>query len=206
MTLDEIFIKHQTDKSSFSHNYSPYYEMFFAPYRNEPITLLEIGVYAGASMNAWKEYFPKANIYGADISYHPELNQERVFMIEADQNNLEDMKRLGALNADIVIDDASHESRHQISSFETIFPMLKSGSIYVIEDLLCSYDARWNQGANVLDRIKQMVSEVHMNGAVDTNRLCSNKHEAVKLYDADVFSKTIEWVFVGMGIVFIKKL
>src|SRR6478609_6710458 len=113
LSLDEIFIRHETDKSSLSHSYAQYYEMFFAPYRNEPITLLEIGVYGGASMNAWKEYFPKANIYGADISYHPELNQDRVFMLEADQNKVEDMQRLGALNCDIVIDDASHESRHQ---------------------------------------------------------------------------------------------
>ena len=207
-TLDQIFIKHETDKSSKSHNYSPYYEMFFAPYRNEPITLLEIGVYAGASMNAWKEYFPKANIYGADISYHPELNQERVFMLEADQNKVEDMQRLGALNADIVVEDAAHTSKLQISSFETIFPMLKSGALYVIEDLLCSYDSRWNEGANVMDRIRQMVGEVQMNGHVDTNRLCSNKRENLERYPdkGSVFDRQIEWFFLASGIIFIKKI
>ena len=36
---------------------------------------------------------------------------------------------------DIIIDDGSHASYHQQLSFKTLFPTLKSGGIYSIEDL-----------------------------------------------------------------------
>ena len=36
---------------------------------------------------------------------------------------------------DIIIDDGSHKMNHQQISFDVLFPHLKSGGIYVIEDL-----------------------------------------------------------------------
>jgi len=36
---------------------------------------------------------------------------------------------------DIIIDDASHASHHQQNAFLTLFPKLRSGGLYIIEDL-----------------------------------------------------------------------
>jgi demethylmacrocin O-methyltransferase len=40
---------------------------------------------------------------------------------------------------DIVIDDGSHINDHVIASFETLFPLLKDGGLYVVEDAQTSY-------------------------------------------------------------------
>ena len=66
-TLDQLFIDHQTDKSSLGHNYSPTYERFFEEFRDKEFSLLEIGIDKGDSLRAWEEYFPNAAINGVDI-------------------------------------------------------------------------------------------------------------------------------------------
>ena len=206
VTLDEIFIAHGTDKSSKGHNYSPYYEMMFAPYRHEPINLLEIGVWEGASRRAWKDYFTRANIFGVDLEYKPQYNEERIFMVQADQSKSEDLDKLAEMKYDIIIDDGSHCGKDQLKSFLHLFPVLNSGGLYVIEDILCSYDLRWNKPVNIMEDILKWVGDVQMNGKVPGSRLCANKYEQVKLYNGDYCEKHIEWVFVAMGIVFIKKM
>jgi hypothetical protein len=40
---------------------------------------------------------------------------------------------------DIIVDDGSHVNEHIIKTFNHLFPLLKKGGIYVIEDLQCSY-------------------------------------------------------------------
>ncbi len=47
---------------------------------------------------------------------------------------------------DVVIDDGSHQSADIISSFETLFPTLAEGGLYVIEDLHCSYNPDYGGG------------------------------------------------------------
>ena len=96
-TLDEIGLKHGTDKASPHHNYLNFYETFMAPLREQPVCLLEIGVYKGASLATWREYFPYARIVGVDIQ--PSAKQfeaERVRVELADQSNLEHLAQLAA--------------------------------------------------------------------------------------------------------------
>jgi len=40
---------------------------------------------------------------------------------------------------DLIIDDGSHLNEHVITTFELLFPKLKNGGIYVIEDTQTSY-------------------------------------------------------------------
>ena len=42
---------------------------------------------------------------------------------------------------DIIIDDGSHLNEHIIETFKILFPKLKDGGIYVVEDIQTSY---WN--------------------------------------------------------------
>lgn len=142
-SLDVIGLRHQTDKSSAHHNFLVFYERFFRDLREVPgLRLLEIGVYAGASIRTWEEYFPTASIVGADVN--PDALQyasARTTIEIADQSNIADLIRLATTHGpfDILLDDGSHQWDHQITTFRTLYPFLKPGGYYVMEDIDTSY-------------------------------------------------------------------
>ncbi|HVE23015.1 MAG TPA: class I SAM-dependent methyltransferase [Acidocella sp.] len=140
--LDAIGRKFGTDKSSVYHDYLRVYERFFRHLRNEPLKILEVGVFNGASLKVWEEYFPNSRIVGADIDETTRrFAGGRVEIEIIDQSNLEDLVRLGVRHGpfDIIIDDGSHIWDHQITTLRTLFPFLKDGGIYVVEDLETNY-------------------------------------------------------------------
>lgn len=211
MTLDEIAIKYVTDKSSNGHSYCQYYDMVFSPIRDHKINLLEIGIDKGASILTWAEYFCNGNIHGIDIrgDYDYLTENKRIHTHIVDQSNKGELVVFAEQYPnyfDIIIDDGSHMSSDMILTFETLFPYLKSGGFYIIEDLLCDYDSRWNKGESVLDRIRKMIGEVNMNGKIPNDQICANKKEAVKKHNADYFSKNIEWTLNACGTTIIKKI
>jgi cephalosporin hydroxylase len=141
-TLDEIGLRYGTDKSSSHHDYLSFYESFMAPLRNAPITLLEIGVYQGASLSTWREYFPNAKIIGVDINVNCKQFETGDIKIElADQSNVEHLARLAATHGpfDIVVEDGSHLWEHQVTSLRTLFPFVRNGGYYIAEDLQTNY-------------------------------------------------------------------
>jgi hypothetical protein len=140
--LDTLGIKHGTDKSSTYHDYLNFYERHFHCLKDKPIKLLEIGVLEGASLAVWEEYFAQGTIIGVDID--PEttrLQRRRVLIETADQSNIEELVGIGMKHGpfDIVIEDGSHMWEHQITSFRTLFPFVKGGGIYVVEDLQTNF-------------------------------------------------------------------
>lgn len=209
-SLDLIFCEHGTDKSSKGHFYSTTYGMLFSDLRyNTGISLLEIGIDKGDSLRAWEEYFTNAQIYGVDIIDCKKDDSARIKTFIGSQTDAKFLDGLfQEIDPKIIIDDGSHDSKDQIFSFEYLFPKLKSGGYYCIEDILCSYDGwgRWNQGENVMDRIRQMVGEVQMNGNIPGSALCANKFEAVKKYQGSYFDMNIQWMFLACGVCVIKKL
>ncbi len=135
--LDELGIRKVTDKSSLDHAYLDYYERLFAPFRDQSITVFEIGVFDGGSLHVWEDYFPRATIVGVDI--RPECARfaggRRIVEI-ASQADETAMRRLGELyRPSIIIDDGSHMADHIMSSFEFLFPLLAPGGVYIVEDL-----------------------------------------------------------------------
>lgn len=147
MNLEQIAIKYGTDKRcSGGHGYTAFYEKYFEALRNSPINFLELGVREGWSLKMWDEYFPYANIFGIDNNSEglcPESFESKkiTFTICSQTDNdalLNISNKCGGL--DIIVDDASHISNLSINSFEILFPLLKSGGIYVIEDLhVCGF-------------------------------------------------------------------
>ncbi len=142
LSLDMIGLKNGTDKASSHHDYLNFYESLFARRRDEALTLLEIGVLNGASLRTWREFFPHAHVIGADIDPTTRrFQRERVTIEYMDQSNLEDMVRVAVKHQpfDIIIDDGSHLWEHQTTSLKTLFPFLKPGGMYIIEDLQTNY-------------------------------------------------------------------
>ena len=135
--LDLIGIRLGTDKSRLRQDYLRQYERMMTGFRDRPITLLEIGIDQGASLRTWEIYFPKASIIGVDIVPNTRRFARKNVTIEiGSQFDGEFLASLAQkYTPDIIIDDGSHISEHQIFSFERLFHGLKRGGLYVVEDI-----------------------------------------------------------------------
>ena len=166
MTLDELAIKHGTDKSSKCHNYTAVYEQMFGGMRDEPLKILEIGIGAGASLQMWLEYFPNAEIHGLDITLEnlksPLISNERVHLCLANQTDKDFLDRIG-IDFDIVIDDGSHRVEDQVFTFKHLWPNTRL--LYVVEDIYTSYLARYGGGyrrtGTAVEFFKDLVDDVN---------------------------------------------
>ena len=68
-TLLNLYKSHTSKVSDKWSLYLREYDRIFAPYRNQTISLLEIGVQNGGSLEIWSEYFPNAvKFVGCDIN------------------------------------------------------------------------------------------------------------------------------------------
>ncbi|MDQ6472091.1 class I SAM-dependent methyltransferase [Flavobacterium sp. LHD-80] len=145
--LDKLATIHKTDKNRY-HFYTQHYQKHFRPYKFKKIKFFEIGVggyenpiLGGESLRMWKSFFPFAKIFSLDIFDKSFLQESRIQIFKGSQV---DEKVLGAIceqvgEFDLIIDDGSHINEHVIKSFEFLFPKLKKGGIYVIEDTQTSY-------------------------------------------------------------------
>jgi hypothetical protein len=137
-----------SDKHSPGHHlYGCTYGNIFSKFKYRRIKILEIGIggnarrLGGNSLDAWQAYFPFAKIVGCDIEPKQALNTFRTKIYELDQSAKQDLDTLCEQEKtfDIIIDDGSHLNRHQIFTFENLYPFLKDGGVYVVEDVQTSY-------------------------------------------------------------------
>ncbi|MBV0911496.1 hypothetical protein KTJ87_03825 [Rhodobacteraceae bacterium ASV31] len=130
------------DKGSPKHRYTELYQMLFLPFRQRAIKLLEIGPPVGApddltSARLWLDYFPKAEVHGLDPADTDWFSDPRYVHHRLDPEDRAAL-RAGAGDMpplDIVIDDGSHASHHQQNGFLELFGTVKSGGLYIVEDL-----------------------------------------------------------------------
>ena len=139
-------------------DYARTYEQYFAPLREKPVTLLELGWgewsperkdhadpdNGGRSAYAWHDYFPRGEIVAIDIEAKRYDRRAWPRLHLYDQTSQTDSDKLAAIHDrhgdfDIIIDDASHVSSLTIASFKILWPMLKPGGYYCIEDLHTNY-------------------------------------------------------------------
>lgn len=128
------------------------YDRYFDAFSDRAITLLELGVYSGESLKVWASYFPRGTIIGvdimenrADLSGYPNIIFERGD--QADSDRLKDiLLRHAAHGLDIILDDASHIGHNSAASYATLFPCLKPGGLYIIEDWGTGYFDDWPDG------------------------------------------------------------
>lgn len=149
--------KYGSDKSNFEdtarHNYGRYYAALFRPIREQVTRVFELGIFGGASLRAWRDYFPNATVYGADID--PGLVAaaagERIVTWQCDETSLADVASMWTSHRldrcarpdgsqmdhrfDVIIDDALHTLADNIQFFKWSYQMLRSGGLYIVEDI-----------------------------------------------------------------------
>ena len=139
MTLNEIGLKYNSDKSSTYHCYLELYDKYFSEYRSKDIKLLEIGILFGDSLKIFNEYFKNAKITAIDIEDKTHLKEDNIDIIIGSQADRELLNSFSDNYFNIILDDGSHKMSHQQISLGVLFKKLKSGGIYVVEDLHTSF-------------------------------------------------------------------
>lgn len=138
-TLTELGIKYKTDKAT-DHNFTDKYDQVLSKFRNDPVNFLEIGVYGGASVKMWKEYFQNGTIYALDIEDKKHFEEDRIVIDIADQGKRDVITNVfSGKEFDIILDDGGHRMDQQQISLSCLLPRVKSGGIFIIEDLHTSY-------------------------------------------------------------------
>jgi hypothetical protein len=135
--LNLLGVAEGTDKTFLSNDYLTHYSRLFETKRHDDMNLLEIGVWEGASLRTWRNYFTRAKIIGVDVQQQCLRYQDDRIKIEiGSQDDEVFLTRIAEeFKPTIIIDDGSHVSDHQIVSLETLFPLMMPGGIYVVEDL-----------------------------------------------------------------------
>jgi trans-aconitate methyltransferase len=137
-TLTDLADIYKTDKGNIKHNYTNVYEKYI---KQDTKDLLEIGVACGASLKMWNEYLPAANITGLDI--RPECMEmckgyDRIGIVINDATTW-----IPDSEYDVIIDDGSHVSLDIINTFNNLWPKVKKGGLYFIEDMKCTHNPEY---------------------------------------------------------------
>jgi len=135
-----------SNRGKIIHKWLHYFEIYnrhFSRFIGKDVTILEIGVFKGGSLELWRHYFGNnCKIYGIDIN--PECKNLESDQIEIVIGDVEDREFLRALKEkipkiDILIDDGGHTMNQQIVAFEELYPIINSDGVYLCEDLVTSY-------------------------------------------------------------------
>jgi tetratricopeptide (TPR) repeat protein len=157
--LCDIMNGHGSDKASGWHNYTLLYHFMFHQRRNRVRSLLELGIGTnftdipsnmgeqgrpGASLRGWRDYFPEAEIVGADIDRRILFSEERISTHYVDQLSPEAIDELWAATLqapfDVIIDDGLHTFEANSLFMERSFGKLAENGLFVIEDIVVTYD------------------------------------------------------------------
>jgi hypothetical protein len=181
----EIF---DTDK--ISHGYMEIYSPIFLSKKNAK-KILEIGVYHGGGLKLLSHYFNEAIVYGIDINEidMPAFDNIKTFVYnQEDRENLQDLIDLIGEDFDLILDDGGHTMKQQQISFGFLFEKLKSGGIYIIENL---HTSRLDGFSTDDDKVKtlDMLHVLQNQGKLFSNHILDqekdyieNNFESIKIW------------------------
>lgn len=127
------------------------YKAFFARQQNfRPQNIFELGLWDGGSLAFWFECFQPRKQVGIDLLQRADSEYFRGYIGSrklgarlktywgTDQSDALKLRSIANREfdgpLDLVIDDASHFYQPTKSSFECLFPLLRPGGLYLIED------------------------------------------------------------------------
>ena len=145
------------------HNYCDFYQAHLEPIRLSARRVLEVGVWHGASLKMWRDYFPEAKVTGfdSDVSLVESDLGERIDLVQGDQVKREDLAALSG-DFDLIVDDGGHRMDEQQITLGALFPHVRPGGYYILEDLHTSFlpsgFGRNEDGSNATAILIEMLS------------------------------------------------
>jgi len=193
MSLYADFLTHQGRQVDKWTHYFPIYERHFQRFKNQSVTLVEIGAAGGGSLQLWKRFLgPFAQIVGLDIHGCKKAEESQVAVRIGDQSDLAFLQSVVAEfgQPDIVIDDGSHMMEHIDASFDFLYPRLSKNGVYVVEDLHAAYWPDFHGGLreprSFIERCKGLVDELHADYCGAQATAFSRETLSVHFYDSVV--------------------
>lgn len=138
--LWEFFQNHKTGNGVWKwEHYFEIYHRHFAKFVGRSPNVLEIGIYSGGSLEMWHSYFGEgSHICGVDIQPACKAYESDYVSIligdQADRKFWADCKK-NVNGIDILIDDGGHTVEQQRITLEEMLPFLRSGGVYLCEDV-----------------------------------------------------------------------
>lgn len=150
-------------------HYFDIYHRHLARFRGQPITIIEIGVFNGGSLQMWQEYFGRqATIVGVDCT--PECAQfsgPGIEIVIGDQGDRAFLRSLAERYRKfaILLDDGGHQMHQQIATFEELYPRMRSDGVYLCEDTHTSYLPEYGGGyrraTTFMETVKPLVDRLN---------------------------------------------
>jgi hypothetical protein len=157
-----VMTKYGSDKGR-CNNYTPVYSALFKERCEQPLRVFELGLGTnnpnapsnmgvfgapGASLRGWRELFPNAVVYGADIDRTILFQENRIKTFYCDQLDRSSIQELWSRpdlqgDMDIIIEDGLHTFEANLSFLEGSLDHLRLGGIYVVEDIMWSDADKW---------------------------------------------------------------
>jgi hypothetical protein len=214
MNLNKLAKKYKSDKYG-SHYYTPIYQKYMEKKKNDKINIFEIGVgglepkigysgltTGGESLQMWRDFFKKGSVVGLDIIKKKLKFGNRVKIFHGSQSDPIILNKIikKYKKFDFIIDDGSHRYKDVRYSFEHLFPHLKNGGYYFIEDTQSSYIRELGgDGAN-LDNQKTVIN--YFKKIIDK---LNYKEIENPYYQPGFFDKNITEVHFYHNLIVIKK-
>ena len=185
--LTHLGFKYNTDKS-WSHLFTEMYFPHFEKFKNKKMNILEIGMYLGSSLKMLQEYFPNATIHSIDIDKRY-LNKNHGKRIKTYDCSQVDLPRFDSIfkdtKFDIILDDGSHQTLHQLISLGHMFKYLNKNGIYVCEDLHTSLNPGYcNTKISALNVLSEYVNSKKI------------KSEVISKENTDYLNDNIENLYI----------
>ena len=153
-SFSQVFNSHKGNYADKWEGYLFVYDEIFLNWKCKELSLLEIGVDNGGSLEIFYKFFNNIKaIVGVDINEKCrdiEMKDKGIEIIIGDAKSISTRENIEKISStfDIIIDDGSHISSDIISNFVNLVELVSYGGLYIIEDLCCSYWKSYGGGLN----------------------------------------------------------